>query len=80
MIFWTLTTTISTAIIYDKREKKRAIARWTHAVEHLAKEPMHNPSAMPRKLTVYLEAPPGDGLRNAQDHFTEYIKPVLAAS
>lgn len=35
---------------------------------------------MPRKLTIYLEAPPGDGLRIAQDHFREYVKPVLAAS
>lgn len=35
---------------------------------------------MPRKVTVYLEAPPGDGLRVAQDHYGEYIKPVLAAS
>jgi mitochondrial import inner membrane translocase subunit TIM54 len=35
---------------------------------------------MTRKLTVYLEAPPGDGLRVAQDHFSEYVKPVLASS
>ncbi len=35
---------------------------------------------MPRKLTIYLSAPPGDGLRTAQDHFTEYVKPILAAS
>lgn len=80
MIFWTLTTTISAAIIYDKREKKRATARWAHAVEHLAKEPIGDPSAMPRKLTIYLSAPPGDGLRTAQDHFTEYVKPILAKS
>ncbi|KAB5532711.1 mitochondrial import inner membrane translocase subunit Tim54 [Coniochaeta sp. 2T2.1] len=80
MIFWTLTTTISAAIIYDKREKKRATAKWARAVEHLAKEPIGDPSAMPRKLTVYLSAPPGDGLRTAQDHFTEYVKPILAKS
>src|SRR3569833_3138937 len=35
---------------------------------------------MPRRVTVYLEAPPGDGLRVAQDHFAEYVKPVLASS
>ena len=82
MIFWTVTTTITAAIIYDKREKKRATARWAHAVEHLAKEPLpgSDPNAAPRKLTIYLSAPPGDGLRTAQDHFTEYVKPVLAAS
>jgi import inner membrane translocase subunit TIM54 len=80
MIFWTLSTTISAAIIYDKREKKRATARWARAVEHLAHEPIRDPSAMPRKLTIYLSAPPGDGLRTAQDHFTEYVKPILAKS
>lgn len=35
---------------------------------------------MPRKLRIFLEAPPGDGLRVAQDHFKQYIKPVLVAS
>ncbi|KAH8886900.1 hypothetical protein GQ53DRAFT_844476 [Thozetella sp. PMI_491] len=82
MIFWAVTTTVSAAIIYDKREKKRATARWAHAVEHLAKEPLPgtDANAAVRKLTIYLSAPPGDGLRTAQDHFTEYVKPVLAAS
>lgn len=80
LIFWTVSTAISAAIIYDKREKKRATAQWARAVEHLSKEPISNPSAMPRKLTIYLSAPPGDGLRTAQDHFTEYVKPILAKS
>lgn len=80
MIFWTLSTALAATIIYDRREKKRATARWAHAVEHLAKRPLDNPSQMPRKVTIYLEAPPGDGLRVAQDHYGEYIKPVLAAS
>ncbi|XXG98846.1 cyclin-like protein [Hypoxylon texense] len=80
MIFFAVTGSISAAIIYDKREKKRATARWSKAVSHLAKEPISNPTQMPRKLTIFLESPPGDGLRVAQDHFTEYIKPILAAS
>ncbi|KAK3939501.1 mitochondrial import inner membrane translocase subunit Tim54 [Diplogelasinospora grovesii] len=80
MIFWTVSTAVSAAIIYDRREKKRAIARWAHAVEHLAKEPLPNGLAQPRKLTIYLSSPPGDGLRVAQDHYTEYVKPILAAS
>ena len=46
----------------------------------LAREPLPNPLALPRRVTVYLEAPPGDGLRVAQDHFAEYVRPVLAAS
>ncbi|KAM5356160.1 hypothetical protein ACJ41O_002806 [Fusarium nematophilum] len=56
LIFWAITGSISAAIIYDKRGKNRATAKWKHA------------------------APPGDGLRVAQDHFIEYAKPVLAAS
>lgn len=80
MIFWTVLASFSAAVIYDKREKKRATARWARAVSHIAKEPMISPTAMPRKLTIFLESPPTDGLRVAQDHYTEYIKPVLAAS
>lgn len=82
LIFWTLSGALTAAIVYDRREKRRATARWARAVSHLGKEPLPdgNPSVMPRKLTIYLEAPPGDGLRVAQDHFREYVKPVLAAS
>ena len=35
---------------------------------------------MPRKMTVYLAAPPGDGLRTAREHFHLYVKPVLVAA
>lgn len=82
LIFWAVSGALTTAIVYDRREKRRATARWAHAVAHLAKEPLPagNPSALPRKLTIYLAAPPGDGLRVAQDHFREYVKPVLAES
>ena len=31
-------------------------------------------------MTVYLSAPPGDGLRSAREHFHEYIKPVLVSA
>ncbi|KAL9104106.1 MAG: hypothetical protein Q9163_000908 [Psora crenata] len=34
---------------------------------------------MPRKITILLAAPPGDGLRVAREHFHEYVKPVLVA-
>ncbi|KAK3191666.1 mitochondrial import inner membrane translocase subunit tim54 [Lecanicillium sp. MT-2017a] len=80
MIFWTICGTFSAAIIYDKREKNRATAKWRHAVAPLAKEPIGAANQLPRKLTIYIEAPPGDGLRSAQDHFIEYAKPVLASS
>ena len=34
---------------------------------------------MPRKITILLSAPPGDGLRVAREHFHEYVKPILVA-
>ena len=34
---------------------------------------------MPRKITIFLTAPPGDGLRVSREHFHEYIKPILVA-
>lgn len=34
---------------------------------------------MPRRITIFLTAPPGDGLRVSRDHFHEYIKPILVA-
>jgi import inner membrane translocase subunit TIM54 len=48
-------------------------------VEHLALESL-DPRSMPRRLTVFLEGPPTDGLRVAQDHFKEYVKPILVSS
>lgn len=80
LIFWGVTTTFSAAIIYDRREKTRATQRWAALVAPLAKQPLTDLNEMPRKITVYLEAPPGDGLRSAQDHFKEYIKPILSSS
>ncbi|KAL8404912.1 hypothetical protein RB594_009701 [Gaeumannomyces avenae] len=80
LIFWAVATTTSAAIIYDRREKRRATARWARAVSHIAKEPLTRPTDMPRRLTIYLESPPGDGFRVAQDHFLEYVKPIIAAS
>ncbi|KAG6019193.1 mitochondrial import inner membrane translocase subunit tim54, partial [Claviceps citrina] len=80
IIFWAVTGAFTAAIVHDTREKRRATARWRRAVEPLSRELVASPNALPRKLTVYLAAPPGDGLRVAQDHFIEYVKPVLAAS
>jgi len=47
-------------------------------VSHLAQEPLPT-TQMPRRITVFLSAPPGDGLRAAREHFHEYVKPVLVA-
>lgn len=79
MIFLSITGSWTAAVIYDRREKKRIQQRWTKLVEHIAAESI-NEHQMPRKLTVYLSAPPADGLVAARDHFNEYVKPILVAA
>ncbi|KAJ4353459.1 uncharacterized protein N0V89_005188 [Didymosphaeria variabile] len=79
MIFLSITGSWTAAVVYDRREKKRIQQKWTKAVEHIAKEPVYE-RQMPRKLTVYLSAPPADGLVAARDHFNEYVKPILVAA
>ncbi|RFU35939.1 hypothetical protein B7463_g394, partial [Scytalidium lignicola] len=79
LIFLSITGSFTAAVIYDKRETRRVQRKWCKLVEHVAKEPL-DPRSMPRKLTIFLEGPPSDSLKAAQDHFKEYVKPVLVAS
>ncbi|KAE8352837.1 mitochondrial import inner membrane translocase subunit Tim54 [Aspergillus coremiiformis] len=79
MIFFTVTGSFTAALIYDRKEKKRAQQKWCDLVAHLAKEPLPVEQTR-RKLTVFLSAPPGDGLRVAREHFKEYVKPILVAA
>ncbi|KAL4811182.1 mitochondrial import inner membrane translocase subunit Tim54 [Aspergillus unguis] len=79
MIFLTITGSFTAAIVYDRREKRRAQQKWCDLVAHLSKESLPV-EEMRRKLTVFLAAPPGDGLRTARDHFKEYVKPILVAA
>lgn len=44
----------------------------------MASEPVPT-NVMPRRITIFLSAPPGDSLRVAREHFHEYIKPILVA-
>jgi import inner membrane translocase subunit TIM54 len=75
-IFLTIVATWTGAVIYDRQEKKRIQKKWCDAVSHLAKEPIPV-SALQRKLTIYLSAPPADGLLTTREHFHEYVKPIL---
>lgn len=52
--------------------------KWCTLVEHIAHESLAT-DVLARQVTIVLAAPPGDGLRSAREHFTEYIKPVLVA-
>ncbi|KAI9860389.1 MAG: mitochondrial import inner membrane translocase subunit tim54 [Vezdaea acicularis] len=79
LIFLTVTSSIASLIYYDKRQTRLVREKWCTLVSHQAREPLPTKS-LPRKLTVYLAAPPGDGLKYVRDHFKEYVKPVLVAA
>ncbi len=78
MIFLSITGSFASAVLYDKYQTRRVKQKWTDLVSHLADEKLDT-HTMPRKLTIYLSAPPGDGLRSAREHFHNYIKPILVA-
>lgn len=79
MIFLSITGSWTAAVLYDRREKKRIQRKWATLVEHIASEPLDT-QQLPRKLSVYLAAPPADGLVPARDHFNEYVKPILVSA
>ena len=79
MIFLTVTGSFFGTVFYDRREKKKVQKKWCDLVAHMAQQPLPT-NEMPRKLTIYLSAPPGDGLRPSRDYFREYVKPVLVAA
>lgn len=79
MIFLSITGGFAAAITYDRRQKKRAQRKWSDLVAHLSKETLPVEQDR-RKLTIFLSAPPGDGLRPARDYFKEYIKPILVSA
>lgn len=65
--------------MYDKYQTRKAREKWCSLVSHLAEETLDS-HTLPRKMTIYLAAPPGDGLRTAREHFHTYVKPVLVAA
>ncbi|KAI9722299.1 MAG: hypothetical protein M1812_001771 [Candelaria pacifica] len=79
LIFLSITGSFTSLLLYDRHQRKLAQRKWCTLVSHLALEPLPITS-MPRKLTVYLAAPPGDSLSSAREYFTEYVKPILVSS
>src|SRR5712664_3635373 len=79
MIFLTVVGSFGGALIYDRRRKQLAQRKWSNLVAHLSKERLPVEQTR-RKLTVFLAAPPGDGLRVAREHFQEYVKPILVSA
>ncbi|KAA8909195.1 mitochondrial import inner membrane translocase subunit Tim54 [Sphaerosporella brunnea] len=78
-IFLAVSAVIGGTVQYDRYHTRRVKQKWISAVSHLAEQPLA-PMALPRKVTIYLAAPPGDGIQAARDHFKEYVKPVLNAA
>lgn len=67
------------AVFYDRREQRKIQQKWCDKVAHLALEPLAT-NHIPRKVMIYLSAPPGDNLRPAREHFREYVKPILVSA
>jgi mitochondrial import inner membrane translocase subunit TIM54 len=79
LIFLSITGSFAAAVTYDRRQKKAAQKKWCDLVSHIAQQPLPV-NQMPRKLTIFLSAPPGDGIRPSREYFKEYIKPILVAA
>ncbi|KAI7111735.1 hypothetical protein KC352_g35698, partial [Hortaea werneckii] len=56
MIFFTVTGSFASAVIYDKWQTKRNRQKWCDLVSHLADEPLST-KTLPRRMTIYLAAP-----------------------
>ena len=78
LIFLGIVGTWTSALVYDRYHKKRALRKWCHSVSHLAQETIPA-NSLGRRITILLGAPPGDGLRVSREHFHEYVKPILVA-
>lgn len=79
MIFLGVTGSFFSAVYYDKYQTRRNREKWCKLVSHISEEHLDT-KTLPRRVTIYLSAPPGDGLRAAREHFHEYVKPVLVAA
>ncbi|KAI5855762.1 mitochondrial import inner membrane translocase subunit Tim54 [Tricharina praecox] len=78
-IFLGVCSVIGSTVGYDRYHTKLVKQKWIDTVSHLSTEPLE-PMALPRKVTVYLAAPPGDGIQAAREHFRDYVKPLLNAA
>ena len=79
MIFLTITGSWTAAVVYDKQQTKKVRQKWCDLVAHIAQEPLPV-NQMPRRLTIFLSAPPGDSISASRRYFKEYVKPVLVAA
>lgn len=79
MIFWTVLFSFTAAKLYDNREKKRVQKKWCDMVAHISQQKL-DIRELPRKLTIFLSAAPGDGIGSSRQYFKDYVKPILVAA
>ena len=79
MIFWSVLFSFTSAKLYDNRETKREQKKWCDMVAHISQQKL-DIRQMPRKMTVFLSAVPGDGIGSSRQYFKEYVKPILVAA
>jgi len=73
MIFWGTVGTIGGLITRDHYLTVDAKKRVADKVDILAKQSC-GVQDMPRKVTVYLTAPPGDGIHKTRHYFKQFVK------
>ncbi|KAI8637572.1 mitochondrial import inner membrane translocase subunit Tim54 [Parasitella parasitica] len=78
LIFSSVAGAISGIIYTSNKNAEDARVRLVQRVSFLADRPC-DVHEMPRKVLVYISAPPGDGLEKSRNWFREYVKPILVA-
>lgn len=79
LIFWGVLFSFTAAKTYDSRQKKLVQKKWCDLVAHVAQQKL-DVRELPRKMTVFLSASPGDGIGPSRQYFKDYIKPILVAA
>src|SRR6185312_147063 len=78
MAFVGTCTALAGLISRDNMLSKENLHKVQSKVAHLALEPMDS-HELPRKVTVYLTPPIGDGIYKTRAHFKEYVKVSTSA-
>ncbi|KAF9358657.1 mitochondrial import inner membrane translocase subunit tim54 [Mortierella sp. AD094] len=79
MIFWGTVGTIGGLVVRDHYLTVDAKKRVADKVDVLSKQTC-GVQDMPRKVTVYIMPPPGDGIHKTRHYFKQFVKPVFDAA
>ncbi|KAF9365499.1 mitochondrial import inner membrane translocase subunit tim54 [Mortierella sp. NVP85] len=79
LIFWGTVGTLGALVTRDHYLTVAAKKRVADKVDILSKQTCGTQD-MPRKVTVYIMPPPGDGIHKTRHYFRQFVKPVLDAA